>query len=115
MVKVMQKLIVHVLDWGHKSHLMMKIIFQLGLVNQMMTCLMIFFLIMMNMFRQEKNLKEFKKKVQDCDDDAGYTHPMATTEMDFEEDELTQGEGLESILHPKLRFNHPKLRFNQIW
>ncbi|GER43318.1 CTC-interacting domain 10 [Striga asiatica] len=35
-----------------------------------------------------KNLKESRKKVQDWDDDAGYTHPMATTEMDFEEDEL---------------------------
>ncbi|GER29581.1 DEAD/DEAH box RNA helicase family protein [Striga asiatica] len=35
-----------------------------------------------------KNLKESRKKVQDWDDDAGYTHPMATAEMDFEEDEL---------------------------
>ncbi|GER39413.1 protein kinase superfamily protein, partial [Striga asiatica] len=34
-----------------------------------------------------KNLKESKKKVQDWDDNAGYTHPMATAEMDFEEDQ----------------------------
>ncbi|GER30253.1 DNA replication complex GINS protein SLD5 [Striga asiatica] len=51
-----------------------------------------------------KNLKEFRKKVQDWDDDAGYTHPMATAEIDFEEDELSQREGPESILHPTMWF-----------